>query len=75
MDERKFIEKLQSRAREQEQLVKTVPFPGFFTFVIKWFSYHPWRLLVPLAFALSIVFRLVFGPMYVTFILAIFRWL
>lgn len=75
MDERKFIEKLQARAQEQEQLVRTVPFPGFFGFVARWFSYHPWRFLIPLSFIISILLRLVFGPGYTTFILAIIRWL
>ncbi len=75
MDERKFIEQLQIRAKEQEQLVRTVPFPSFFAFIIKWLSFHPWRLLIPLAFMLTIVFRLIFGPGYTNIILAIFRWL
>lgn len=75
MDERKFVEQLQARAREQEQLVKTVPFPVFFGFVIKWLSFHPWRLLIPLAFILTILFRLMFGPDYTDMILAVFKWI
>lgn len=75
MDERKFIEQLHIRAKEQEMLVKTVPFPSFFGFIVKWLSYHPWRLLIPLAFILTIIFRLVVGPEYTNIILAIFRWL
>lgn len=75
MDERKFIEQLQNRAKEQEQLVKAVPFPSFFGFVIRWLSFHPWRLLIPLAFVLTIIFRLALGPNYTNVILAIFRWL
>ncbi len=75
MDERKFIEQLQSRAHEQEMLVKTVPFPSFFGFVIKWLSYHPWRLLIPLAFIVTIILRIVFGPAYTDVVLAIFKWL
>lgn len=75
MDERKFVEQLQDRAREQEQLVKSVPFPGVFAFVIKWLSFHPWRLLIPLAFLLTLIFRLIIGPNYTNIILTIFRWI
>lgn len=74
MNEREFIKKLQARATEQEQIVRTVPFPGIFGFVVRWFSYHPWRLLIPFAFILTIFFRLLIGPAYTTFVLAIFRW-
>ncbi len=74
MDERKFIEKLQGRAREQEYTMRAVPFPHLFTFVAKWLSYHPWRLLVPLAFILTAFFRLVIGPAYTNLILGFFRW-
>ncbi|MBP7832840.1 MAG: hypothetical protein KA035_03660 [Candidatus Levybacteria bacterium] len=75
MDERKFIEQLQLRAKQQESLIKTVPFPFVFVFVVRWLSYHPWRLLIPLAFLLTFLFRVILGPAYTDVVLAIFKWL
>ena len=73
MNEREFLLKLQNRAREQEQAMKSVPFPNVFRFVVEWLSYHPWRFLIPLAFLVSLLFRAVIGTSYTDFILRLFR--
>ncbi len=72
MNERKFIQTLQERAKEQEKLIKSMPLPGVFSSISFWFGNHPWRILVPLAIILTLVFRLFFGGSYDDFILKIF---
>lgn len=72
MNERQFIKKLQERAREQEKLIHDMPLHRVFSSVSFWFGNHPWRILVPLAIILTVIFRLTYGPHYDDFILKIF---
>lgn len=73
MNEREFLLTLQERAREQERAMKAVPFPTVFSFVATWLSHHPWRYLIPLAFLVSLLLRLIAGSSYTDFILKLFR--
>lgn len=72
MNEREFIKTLRERAKEQEKLITSMPLPRIFSSISLWFGNHPWRILVPLAFILTIVFRVIFGKSYENFILIIF---
>lgn len=72
MKEHEFILKLQTRAKEQEQLMKNMPYSEFFLFISQWLSDHPWRYLIPLAFIVSLFFRSIFGAHYTNFILWLF---
>lgn len=72
MKEREFLERLESRAQEQQQLMKGVPLPGLFSFIALWFGVHPWRIIVPFAFLLSLLLHVSFGYHYDSFILKIF---
>ncbi|HEX8932346.1 MAG TPA: hypothetical protein VF810_04275 [Patescibacteria group bacterium] len=73
MNENEFIAKLQAKAREQELILQTAPFPKFFAFVVNFLSHHPWRYLIPLAFIISLILRGIFGMNFTNFILDIFR--
>ncbi len=73
MDESEFILKLQERARTQEKIVKDMPLSKVFSAVSLWLGRHPYRILVPLAFILTLLFRGVLGPKYTDFVLYIFR--
>jgi len=72
MNEREFIKTLQRRAREQEKLIASMPLPKVFSSVSLWFGNHPWRILIPLAFILTLIFLAIFGKPYEEFILKIF---
>jgi len=72
MNEREFIKTLRERAREQEKLIKSMPLPKVFSSISLWFGNHPWRILVPLALILTLVFRMILGKPYEDFILKIF---
>ena len=72
MKERDFLQQLQERAREQQHLMHSVPFPQAFIIISEWLGTHPWRLLIPLAFVASMVFRAIWGQAYDDFILTIF---
>lgn len=72
MNEQQFINKLQERAREQEKIIKGTLFPRLFTSVSFWLGNHPWRILIPIAFMITLIFHYVFGETYDEFILKIF---
>lgn len=72
MNEHEFIKILRERAKEQEKLIKSMPLPKVFSSVSLWLGNHPWRILVPLAFILTLVFRAIFGKPYEDLILIIF---
>jgi len=72
MNEREFITTLRERAKEQEKLIKSMPLPKVFSSISLWFGNHPWRILIPLAFILTLVFRVIFGKPYEDLILIIF---
>ncbi|HSW96802.1 MAG TPA: hypothetical protein VLF89_03175 [Candidatus Saccharimonadales bacterium] len=73
MNEREFLQKLQARAKEQEDLMKGVPSPKLFFKISLWLGRHPWRMLIPLAFFVSLILRNIFGSSYTDFILLVFR--
>jgi len=72
MNELEFIKKLQERAKEQEKLIRSMPMPRIFSSISFWFGNHPWRILVPIAIILTLVFHLAYGKPYDEFILKIF---
>lgn len=72
MNERDFLKLLEDRAKEQESLIRRMPFQSLFTATSLWLGEHPWRLLIPLAFLLTLAFRLIFGLAYYELVLKIF---
>lgn len=73
MNEAEFIQKLQERAQQQEKIIKDMPFSKVFSKVSLWLGHHPWRILVPLAILLTLLFRVILGGKYTDFVLSIFR--
>ena len=72
MNEQQFLNKLQVRAQEQEKIIKGMLLPKLFTSVSFWFGNHPWRILIPIAFILTLIFHGILGQRYDEFILKIF---
>ena len=72
MNEQQFIKKLQERAHEQEKVIRGAPFPKLFTSISFWLGNHPWRILIPLAFMLTLIFHYTLGKGYDELILKIF---
>lgn len=72
MNEQQFLNKLRERAREQEKIIKGMFLPKLFTSVSFWLGNHPWRILIPLAFILTLIFHSTLGKGYDEFILKIF---
>jgi len=72
MNEQQFLKKLQARAQEQEKVIKGMFLPNLFTSISFWFGDHPWRILIPLAFILTLIFHYSLGHRYDEFILKIF---
>ncbi|MDP2638011.1 MAG: hypothetical protein Q8P26_03045 [Candidatus Levybacteria bacterium] len=72
MNEHEFLKKLEKRAQEQEKIIKDMFLPKLFASISLWFGEHPWRILVPFAFILTLIFHSVFGKNYINFILKIF---
>ncbi|KKQ37453.1 MAG: hypothetical protein A3H17_03785 [Candidatus Levybacteria bacterium RIFCSPLOWO2_12_FULL_37_14] len=72
MNEQQFLNKLQERAREQEKIIKGMFLPKLFTSVSFWFGNHPWRILIPLAFILTLILHYSIGKRYDELILKIF---
>ncbi|MDP3941098.1 MAG: hypothetical protein Q8Q49_02185 [bacterium] len=72
MDEREFLELLEKRAKEQEQLIKQMPLRRVFLLSSLWFGQHPWRILIPVALVLSLLFRWMLGYKYYELVLKIF---
>lgn len=72
MNEQQFLNKLQERAQEQEKIIKGMLLPKLFTSVSLWLGNHPWRMLIPLAFILTLIFHYSIGNRYDEFILKIF---
>lgn len=72
MNEYQFIKTLEERAKEQEKIIKGMFLPKLFTSVSFWFGNHPWRILIPLAFMLTLIFHSMLGKRYDEFILKIF---
>lgn len=72
MNEREFLSQLEQRAQEQEKLMQKSFYPQIFLFISMWFGKHPWRVLIPLAFLLSLGLRVIFGRVYFEQILSLF---
>lgn len=72
MNEREFIKTLEQRAHEQKKIIKGMLLPKLFVAVSFGLGEHPWRFLIPLAFALTLIFHAVLGKSYIDFILKIF---
>lgn len=72
MDERDFLRKLEERADEQEKLIRQMPMLSVFVTSSLWLGRHPWRLLIPFSFLLTLLFRAILGPKYYELVLAIF---
>ncbi|MDZ4228147.1 MAG: hypothetical protein U1E54_02790 [Candidatus Levybacteria bacterium] len=72
MNEQQFLTKLQERAKEQEKIIKGMFLPKLFTMTSFWFGNHPWRILIPLAFILTLIFHAIIGKRYDELILKIF---
>jgi len=72
MKESDFILQLKTRAKEQEKLMQSLSYPKVFWFISKWLGDHPWRYLIPLAFFISILLRVIFTTTYTDYILRIF---
>jgi len=72
MNEREFIKTLEERAKEQEKIIKGMILPGIFIGVSSWLGEHPWKLLIPIAFIITLILHSLFGKTYDEFILKIF---
>lgn len=72
MNEKDFFKKLEERAEEQEQILTHMPLQKSFMLVSLWLGRHPWRILIPAAALLTLLFRLVLGYHYYEIILKIF---
>jgi len=72
MNEQQFLNKLQERAQEQEKIIKGMFLPKLFTSVSFWFGNHPWRILIPFAAILTLIFHGFLGKRYDELILKIF---
>ena len=72
MNEQQFLKVLEERAKEQEKIIKGMFLPKVFTMVSFWLGNHPWRILIPLAIILTLIFHGSLGKRYDEFILKIF---
>ncbi|MBP9718899.1 MAG: hypothetical protein KBD46_00325 [Candidatus Levybacteria bacterium] len=72
MNESEFLIQLQKRATEQERLIKNSLYPQIFLQISNWFGKHPWRVLIPAAFLISLLLRFLFGHVYFEKVLYIF---
>lgn len=72
MNEHDFLSQLERRAQEHERLLQGVPYKNMFLTLSLWLGEHPWRLLIPLAILLTLLFRLLLGIRYYELILKLF---
>jgi len=72
MNEHEFIKTLRERAKEQEKLITSMPLPRIFSSVSLSLGNHPWRLLIPIALIITLLFRAFIGKSYDDFILILF---
>ncbi len=70
MNEQQFLNTLQKRAQEQEKIIKVLP--KIFIEISSWLGDHPWKILIPIAFILTLVLHSLFGKGYDDLILKIF---
>ncbi|HVZ58491.1 MAG TPA: hypothetical protein VG935_01955 [Patescibacteria group bacterium] len=72
MDETEFIKSLQKRAKEQHQLFEGMPFPSLFRLTTYWLSDHPWRIIIPVAFFVTLLARNILGQQFTEIVLKVF---
>lgn len=72
INEHEFLEELERRAKEQEQILTQMPYEKVFITTSLWLGQHPWRILIPLAVILTLLFRLILGYRYYELILKMF---
>ncbi len=72
MNESEFLQQLQKRAHEQERLIKNSLYPQIFLRISNWFGKHPWRVIIPIAFLISLLLWILLGHAYFEKILRIF---
>ncbi len=70
--ESKFLEELETKAREQRKLVGTEILPKWAVGVGEWLAVNPWRVLVPIAGITYYVLRITLGTGFRELTLAIF---
>lgn len=69
MKEREFLHELEKRVIENKKLIKKSNVAFILSF---WLGDHPWRIIIPFSFLLTLFFRLIFGKSYFESILWIF---
>lgn len=70
--EREFLELLESKAREDSELIRGGLFPRWAAFVGEWFGVNPWRVMIPLSVLIYVFARVVFGDVVREAFLAIY---
>lgn len=73
MEKNSVIAALQERAREQ-QILQRLPFPHFFVLVTNLLGENPWRILIPIAVGLTLLFHALWGRAYDEAILWLFSY-
>ena len=68
MKEREFLIELEKRALENKRLIEK----SSVAIVSLWFGEHPWRIIIPFSFLLTLLLRLILGKTYFEVILWIF---
>lgn len=68
MKEREFLLELEKRALENKNLIgkSTIAIVGL------WLGEHPWRIMIPFSFLVTLLLRFIFGKTYFDFVLRIF---
>jgi len=72
MNEKIFIANLEQRVKEQRKLVETEMIPEWAKGLGDWMAVNPWRLVIPVASIVYLVFRIGYGEQYREFILGLF---
>ena len=70
--ETSFIQELENKAVEQQRLVRTELIPGWAKGLGNWLAVNPWRVLVPGASMVYVVWRITYGVEFREFILGLF---
>lgn len=70
--EKEFLELLEKKASEEKKILATEIMPSWAKGMGEWLVVNPWRVMVPFACILYLVFRIVYGQMFREIILGIF---
>ena len=70
--ESKFIADLEKKSKQQHLLIETQMIPDWARSLGGWLAVNPWRVLVPTAMTLYLIFRILLGANYREFILGLF---